>query len=50
MPDREDNPSPEYLEVEVDALLARFVNLGVLVDILIVHILLERVGEQTGPG
>ena len=50
MPNGKDDPAPENTEVEIDALLASFVDLWVEIYILIVDVLLERVGEETGPG
>jgi hypothetical protein len=39
MPHCQYNPFPKYFEVEVYTLLAGFVQLRVLVDILVVHVL-----------
>ena len=50
MPDRESNPSPEDLEVEIDALLASLVDIGVVVDVLIIDVLLQGVREQACKG
>jgi len=49
MPNGEENPAPEDLEVEVDTLLASCVKLGVLVDVLVVDILFNGVREKTLP-
>ena len=50
MPDRESYPSPEDLEVEIDTLLASLVDIGVVVDVLIIDVLLQRVREQACKG
>lgn len=50
MPDGKDDPSPEDLEVKVDALLTGAVDLWVPVHVLVVHVLLKREGDEAGPG
>ena len=49
MPDREDDPSPEYFKVEVDALLTSFVDLWIAIAVLIIDVLLKRVCKQASP-
>jgi len=50
VPDREENPLPKDLEVEKGAFLAGLVDLRVLVNVLVVDVLLDGVGEEASPG
>jgi len=50
VPDGEDNPLPKDLEVEVGAFLAGLVDLRVLVNVLVVDVLLDGIGEEASPG
>ena len=49
MPDREDHPAPEDLEIEVDSFLSRLVHLRIPVHVLVINILLKSVGEEARP-
>jgi len=49
MPYGENNPAPKNLKVEVNTLLASFVDLWVHIDELVVHVLFQGVCEQAGP-
>ena len=49
VPNRENDPSPEHFEIEVDSFLTCLVDLGIPVHVLIVHILLKRVGKEARP-
>jgi hypothetical protein len=50
VPNRLENPSPEDSVVEVSLALTCAVDLRVLVNVLIVHVLLNRVRKETLPG
>lgn len=49
VPKGENNPLPEYFKAEVDAFLASSVQLWILIDVLVIDILLDGVGEETLP-
>jgi len=49
MPHGKHDPSPENFVAEVNSLLASCINLRILVSVLVVHILFDRVSEQTLP-
>ena len=49
MPDREDHPAPEDLEIEIDTLLSCLVHLRIPVHVLVINILLKSVSKEARP-
>ena len=49
MPDRENHPAPEDLEIEIDSLLPCLVHLRIPVYVLVINILLKSVSKEARP-